>query len=126
MVKNPKNSMRQAPNLERLLCKSKFMPVEEHFQVNSCGKNFVCCPYLLKASSYLFKRVNKVLKINFNCKNRNIIYVVICQGCQEECIGETGCLVKERINVYRQHISQPQYQQIKVEDHLRFCSSGEF
>ena len=54
------NSMRQAPNLERLLCKSKFLPVEEHFHVNSCGKNYVCCPYLLKASSYLFKRVNKV------------------------------------------------------------------
>ena len=122
------NSMRQAPNLERLLCKSKFMPVEEHFHVNSCGKNCVCCPYLLKASSYLFKRVNKVffLKNNFNCDSRNLIYVVICQGCQEEYIHETGCLVKERISVYRQHIRQPQYQQIKVEEHLRFCSSGEF
>ena len=70
------------------------MPVEEHFHVNSCGKNCVCCPYLLKASSYLFKRVHKVffLKNNFNCKSRNI-YVVICQGCQEEYIGETGWLV---------------------------------
>ena len=55
-----RDSMRQAPNLERLLCKSKLMPVEEHFHVNSCGKNCVCSPYLLKASSYLFKRVNKV------------------------------------------------------------------
>ena len=49
------NYMRQAPNLERLLCKAKFMSAEEHFHVNSCGKNCVCCPYLLKASSYLFK-----------------------------------------------------------------------
>ena len=80
------NSMRQAPNLERLLCKSKFMSVEEHFHVNSCGKNCVCCPYLLKVSSYLFKKVNKVffLKNNFNCESRNLIYAVICQGCQEE------------------------------------------
>ena len=54
------NSMRQAPNLERLLFKSKFTPVEEHFHVNSYGKNCVRCPYLLKVSSYLFKRVNKV------------------------------------------------------------------
>ena len=120
--------MHQAPNLERLLCKSKFMPVEEHFQVNSCGKNCVCCPYLLKASSYLFKRVNKVffLKNNFNCESKNLIYVVICQECQEEYIGETGCLVKEGISVYRQHIRQPQYQQIKLEEDLCFCSSGEF
>ena len=120
--------MRQAPNLERLLCKSKFMPVEEHFHVSSCGKNCVCCPYLLKATSYLFKGVNKVffLKNNFNCESRNLIYVVICQGCQEEYIGETGCLVKERISVYRQHIRQSKYQQIKVEEHFRVCSSGEF
>ena len=104
------------------------MPVEEHFHVNSCGKNCVCCPYLLKVSSYLFKRVNKVffLKNNFNCESRNLIYVVICQGCQEEYIGKTGCLVKERISVYRQHIRHPQYQQIKVEQHLRFCSIAEF
>ena len=104
------------------------MPVEEHFHVNSCGKNCVCCPYLLKASSYLFKRVNKVffLKINFNCESRNLIYVVICQECHKEYIGETDCLVKERKSVYRQHIRQPQYQQIKVEEHLRFCSSEEF
>ena len=32
--------------------------VEDNFYVNSCGKNCVCCPYLLKASSYLFKKVN--------------------------------------------------------------------
>ena len=120
--------MRQAPNLERLLCKSKFMPVEEHFHVNFCGKNCICCPYLLKAPSYLFKRMSKDFfrKNNFNCESRNLIYVVICQGCQEEHISETGCLVKERISVYRHHIRQPQYQQIKVEEHLRFSSSGEF
>ena len=120
--------MRHAPNLERVLCKSKFMSVEKFFRVNSCGKNCVCSPYLLKACSYLFKRVNKVffLKKNFNCESRNLIYAVICQGSQEEYIGETGCLVKERISVYRQHIRQPQFQQIKVEEHLHFCFSGEF
>ena len=54
------NSMRQALNLERLLCNSKFMPVEETSHLNSCGKNCVCCPYLLKTSSYPFKRVSKI------------------------------------------------------------------
>ena len=53
------NSMRQAPDLERLLCKSKFMPVEKNFHVNSCGKSCVCCPDLLKASSCLLKTVKK-------------------------------------------------------------------
>ena len=35
-------------------------------------------------------------------------------------------LAKERIIVYRQHIRQPHYQQFKVKEHLRFCSSGKF
>ena len=61
---NPNNPnifpiIRQTSNLEHLFCKSKFMPSEEYFHVNFSGKNCVCCPYLLKASSYLFKRVNK-------------------------------------------------------------------
>ena len=41
-------------------------------------------------------------------------------------MGETGCLVKERINIYRQHIRQPQYQQLAVEEHLRTCRDEEF
>ena len=61
IVKQQINSMRQVPIVERLLYKSKLMPVEENFHVTSsgCRKNCVCCPYRLKASSYLFKRVNK-------------------------------------------------------------------
>ena len=57
--------MRRAPNLEHLLCKSKFTPVEKDFHVSSCGKNCVCCINLLKASSDLFKKVNKVLEKQF-------------------------------------------------------------
>ena len=28
--------------------------------------------------------------------------------------------------MYRQHIRQPQHQQLKVEEHLRVCGNGEF
>ena len=28
--------------------------------------------------------------------------------------------------MYRQHIRQPQYHQLKVEEHLRICGNGEF
>ena len=33
--------MRRASDLEHLLCKSKFIPVEENCHVNSCGKNLL-------------------------------------------------------------------------------------
>ena len=96
--------------------------------MKSCGKNCVSCPYLLKGSLYQFKQVKKtfLLKNSFNCQSSNLIYVIICQGCKEEYIGETGCLVKELINISRQHIRQPQYQQLAAEEHLRTCGDGKF
>ena len=105
-------SMNQAPNFGRFLCRSKFESQHKNYEVKNCGKNCISCPYLLKASLYQFKRVNKTffLKNSFNFESSNLIYVVICQGCKEEYIGETGFLVKERINIYRQHIRQWQYQ----------------
>ena len=100
------------------------MPVEETFNVNFCGKNCIRS----SISTYLFKRVNKIfiIKNNFNYKSRTLIHVVIYQGCKEEYIGETGCLMKKMISVYRQYIKQPQYQQIKVEEYLCLYFSGEF
>ena len=50
----------------------------------------------------------------------NLIYVVVCFCCNGEYIGETGTnkqKLRDRVRVYRQHIRQPQYQQLKVEGH---------
>ena len=94
----------------------------------NCGKNCVSCHNLLEAPLYQFKRVKNTffLKSSFNCKSSNLICVIICQGSKEECIGETGCLVKERINIYRERTRQPQYQQLAVEWHWRTCGDGKF
>ena len=37
---------------------------------------------------------------------------------KKEHIGGTGCLLEKRINIYSQHIRQPQYEQLAVEEHL--------
>ena len=74
--------------------------------MKNCGENCVSCPYLLKASIY-----------PYNCESSNLICVAICQECKEKCIGEIGCLLKEQINILRQHIRQQQYQQLAVEEH---------
>ena len=41
-------------------------------------------------------------------------------------IAETGYLEKERINVYRQHIRQPKYQQLAVEERLHTYGDGDW
>ena len=121
-------SMSQAPNLGRLFRRSKFESQGKNDEVKNCGKNCFSCLYLVKVSLYQFKRINNsfLLKNSFNCESSNLIYVVICEGCKKEYIGETGCLVKERINIYRQHIRLSQYQQLAVKEHLRTCGNRKF
>ena len=62
----------------------------------------------------------------FNCESKNLIYVVICSGCKEEYIRQTQTMLKERLNIYRQHIQQPELPQIDIECHIRTCGGGNF
>ena len=122
------NCKRQAPNLGRILCKSPFSPSNSISGVKNCGKSFACCKYIKESIEHTFKTVDKKFEIRilFNCKSKNLIYVVIYSGCKEEYIGQTQTMLKERLNAYRQHIRQPELQQIDVEGHIRTCSSGNF
>ena len=63
------------------------------------------------------------------CESSDLVYAVICSTCNEEYIGKTGegkTRVQDRVRFYRQDIRQPQYQQLKYEEHLRICGNGEF
>ena len=87
--------------------------------------------HLLLSDAYKFKNVDTTfkLKTSMSCDNSNLIYVLICSSCKEEYIEETGLnktKLRDRVRENRQHIRQPQYQQLKVEGHLRTCSSGNF
>ena len=52
-----------------------------------------------------------------SCNSFNVICVVICSGCLEEDIGETGAgktWLRVWFRLCRQHIKQPQHEQLKV------------
>ena len=54
---------------------------------------------------------------------------MICDKCRKKYIGETEeekTKFRDRVDVYRQHIWHPQYQQLKVKGHLRVSGNGEF
>ena len=122
------NCKRQAPNLGRILCKSSFSPSNSILGVKNCGKSFVCCQDLEEGIEHTFKTVDKKIEIRipFNCESKNLIYVVIFSGCKEEYIRQTQTMLKERLNTYRQHIRQPELQQIDIEGHVRTCGGGNF
>ena len=71
--------MSQAPNLGRLLCRSKS-------RSEKLWKELHRLPLSFKSILiYESKRVKKIflLKNSFNCEISNLIYVVIYQGCKE-------------------------------------------
>ena len=81
--------------------------------------------------SYTFKNVDKTfnLKAHFSCVSSNLLYIVICPTCGEEYTGETvvdKTKLRDCVRVYLQHIRQPEYQKLKVEEHLRTCGEGTF
>ena len=70
-----------------------------------------CCDSLLLSKEYTFKNVNKTftLKTPILGNSLSVIYVIICSGCLEEYIGETGVgktNLKGNVIVYRQHTKQ--------------------
>ena len=79
---------------------------------------------------YTFKNVQITFefKNSFTCDSFNLTHVVICDKCKEEYVGDKEGKTKLRhgVRVYRQHIRQPQYQQLKAKGHLRLCGNGEF
>ena len=123
-------SKRQSLNLKKLLTKADFGEILSG--TFNCGdKRCECRNYLLKNYPYTFKNVQIIFKLEnrFTCDSFNLIYVVICDACKEEQIGEAGerkTKLRDRVRVYRQHIRQPQYQQLKVEGRLRVCGDGKF
>ena len=119
---------RQARNLGKILCKSFFSPSISNPGVKICCKSFVCCQYIKEGIEDAFKTVDKKfeMRIPFNCESKNLIHVVICSGCKEEYIGQTQKTLKERLNTYRQHIRQPELQQVDVKGHIRICGGGNF
>ena len=57
---------------------------------------------------------------------KNLIYIAISSGCKEEYIEQPQTMLKERLNTNRQHIRQPELQQIDVQRHIRTCGGGNF
>ena len=121
-------SKRQAPNLKRILTKAEFS--QKQVGVYKCpNKRCECCASLLLGNSYTFENNDQTfnLRTYFFGNSSNLFYIIICPTCHEEYIGKTGnskTKFRHRVQVYRQHIRQPEYQKLKVEEHLRTCGKG--
>ena len=124
-------SQRQPSSLKKLLTRAIYSNKKEHCSKKCTKTRCACCDYIKEGSFHTFKTTGDIfyLKENMTCESSDLIYVVICSTCNKEYIGETGegkTRVRDRVRVYRQHIRQPQYQQLKCEEHFRTCGKGQF
>ena len=96
--------------------------------VKKCKKGCTLCNYLLEGSSYLLKNgITVYTNGNFECSSRNVLYLVICCGCNEFYIGETGDKLKTRFAVHRQQ-SKPTatLKAVSADQHFRTCGKDQY
>ena len=118
-------SKRQPPNLKKLLTRATYTENKKEPEVKRCN-NPRCglCKHILEGKEYKFKNGKKI-KVNqtMNCEVKNVIYVIICEGCQSEYIGET-CNLRNRVTLHNQHIRDASKRILYVSHHLANCNTN--
>ena len=98
-------SKHQPKNLKTLLTKAKFTEMQNIPKVTRCNKSKCgLCKHLIEGEEFKFKCGKTIKEVcNILCDVKNVIYVIVCAGCGNEYIGETGNLCK-RVTVHNQQI----------------------
>lgn len=122
------NSQRQPKNLRRMLTTSKFDSVIASPCVSKCGdKRCLTCKNIIESNSVKINQdTTFIVKQNMDCDTSNVIYVIICNGCNEKYIGKTELKLKRRMNLHRSQIKLPQNRNIPLSEHLDTCGKGCF
>ena len=114
---------KRLPNLKRLLVKSEFKEINILPSVSKCNEpRCGVCNYIIEGSS--LKLNNKVfhIKESMNCNVKNVLCVLICNGCREYYIGQTIDKLRNRRTVHDQQIRDPSKRQLTLSSHLKQCS----
>ena len=111
------------PNLKRILCKARFSK-QQSFTVTKCKKgNCALCKHLIESGQLQFKN-GKTFTVNINmfCDVKTVVYVIRCQRCDEDYVGETRNL-RQRVTVRSQQIRDTMTRKIPLSEYLDKCSS---
>ena len=119
-------SNRQLPNLKRILIKSKFNDSNTPPAVSKClDPRCGLCDYIIEGSTFHFKHKIFYIKESMDCNVQNVIYVLLCNGCKEFYIGQTGDKLRNRRTVHEQQMRDPSVRQMPLSTYLDQCSKSE-
>ena len=125
------NSKRQPRNLKSILTSSRFdrdsFPSQK---VQTCGdKRCKCCQHMCTDGliKYKGKEIGpRNVQQPLTCASKNVLYAIICDGCKEIYIGQTGDVLRSRVRVHRQQINDPSVRMLPVSGHLEKCGKKQF
>ena len=121
------NSKRQSQNLKNLLCKSYFSINKPTHRVSKCyDKRCGTCKYIIEGDQINLNNITLKFNKSMNCASKNLIYALVCQGCSEFYIGETGNTLRERTRVHKQQITDSKYRVLGVSKHVHECGKNNF
>ena len=110
----PVVAFRRSPNLRDLLVTAKLPFNSTNPQLPSgsfrCGKNCATCPYIshgLTTYTFFSTGETRPIKSNLTCETKNLIYVIQCNHCNLQYIGETKRRLKDRFNEHRRTTDNP-------------------
>ena len=91
-------SFRKSPSLKQLLTLKKS---ENSLGVSKCLGGCKLCNENIHTGRTLTLKTGAKLTANarFECTSRNVVYVMICLGCKEFYVGETGDTLRNRFSV---------------------------
>jgi hypothetical protein len=121
-------SKRQPPNLGKLLVRAKFSNKTTQGGSFKCGDTRCGnCPYMNESQNIFIKSTGRTFRIieKMSCKSSNVLYIITCNGCQEQYVGMTNNVLAKRFTIHRQQIRTPAYRQIGVSEHIDKCSDLE-
>ena len=99
-------AFKQPPNLRRMLVKAKH-PTNSSTRENrdtkgmkKCNKQCAICSYVNVSNTFVSNQTDVVHKINgnFNCKTEGVIYLITCNKCSKQYVGQTTRKLVKRIS----------------------------
>ena len=110
----PVVAFRRSPNLRDLLVTAKLPFNFTNPQLPSgsfrCGKNCANCPYIshgLTTYTFFSTGETRPIKSNLTFETKNLIYMIQCNRCNLQYIGETKRCLKDRFNEQCRTIDNP-------------------
>ena len=63
----------------------------------------------------------------FECITRGVLYIIVCLGCLEFYLGQTGDETRNRFTVHRQQMKWDYKDApVKADPHIRICGKGKY